>query len=78
MNAHDKNMFCHAIKLLCFDGQLLKVNDINSFHSVYSMQGVQLLFFPSFWTYSYLGEAQICNKIENGIIVVCVLEWDLS
>ena len=52
------------------------------------------LIFPIFWAYSYFllflhlnlpifpiflaGEAKICNKIENGIIVVCVLEWDLS
>ena len=56
-------------------------------------QSVQFLLFPSFWAYFYFplflhykklpfflflaGEAKICNKIENGIIVVCVLEWDL-
>ena len=47
------------------------------------------IFFPIFWAYSYFssfktktsyfsyflaGEAKICNKIENGIIDVCVLE----
>ena len=32
----------------------------------------------SYFSYFLAGEAKICNKIENGIIVVCVLEWDLS
>ena len=57
------------------------------------MQGVQFLFFlffepipifsyfltkTSYFSYFLAGEAKICNKIENGIIVVCVLEWDVS
>ena len=52
-------------------------------------QGVQFLFFPipifsyfetktSYFFYFLAGEAKICNKIENGIIVVCVFEWNLS
>ena len=28
----------------------------------------------SYFSYCLAGEAKICNKIENGIIVVCVLE----
>ena len=32
----------------------------------------------SYFSYFLAGEAKICNKIENGIIVVCVLEWDVS
>ena len=28
----------------------------------------------SYFCYFLAGEAKICNKIENGIIVVCVLE----
>ena len=38
------------------------------------------LFFEPIPIFSYFlaCEAKICNKIENGIIVVCVLEWDLS
>ena len=49
-------------------------------------QGVQFLFFEAIPIFSYFetktsyffyflaGEAKICNKIENGIIVVCVFE----
>ena len=32
----------------------------------------------SYFSYFLAGEAKICNKIENGIIVVCVFEWNLS
>ena len=32
----------------------------------------------SYFSYFLACEAQICNKIENEIIVVCVLECDLS
>ena len=32
----------------------------------------------SYFSYFFACETKICNKIENGIIVVCVLEWDLS
>ena len=47
------------------------------------MQGVQFLFFESipifsnfytktsYFSYFLAGEAKICNKTENGIIVVC-------
>ena len=28
----------------------------------------------SYFSYFLAGEAKICNKIENGIIVVCVFE----
>ena len=37
------------------------------------------LFFERIPIFSYFlaCEAKICNKIENEIIVVCVLEWDL-
>ena len=31
----------------------------------------------SYFSYFLACEAKICSKIENGIIVVCVLEWDL-
>ena len=46
-------------------------------------QGVQFLFFeavpilklkPPIFSIFLAGEAKICNKIENGIIVVCVFE----
>ena len=56
-------------------------------------QSVQFLFFlvfepisifsyfyttkSSYFSYFLAGEAKICKKIGNGIIVVCVLEWDL-
>ena len=33
----------------------------------------------SYFSYFLACEAKICSEIENGIIiVVCVLEWDLS
>ena len=41
-------------------------------HFVSSFQGVQFLFFPFFPYYCFASEAKICNKIENGVIVVCV------
>ena len=48
-----------------------------------STQGVQFLFFlifcyfltkTSYFSYFLACEAKICNRIENVIIVVCVLE----
>ena len=62
------------------------------FYCTDTLQGVQFLFFPifeplpifyfltetSYFSYFLAGEAKICNKIENGIIVVYVLERDLS
>ena len=41
-------------------------------HFVSSFQGVQFLFFPFFPYFCFASEAKICNKIENGVIVVCV------
>ena len=35
VNARDKNMFCRAIKLQSFDGQLGKVNRLHSIHSTF-------------------------------------------
>ena len=32
----------------------------------------------SYFSCFLAGEAKICNKIENGIIVLCSLEWDWS
>ena len=33
---------------------------------------------PSYFSYFLAVETKICNKIEYGIIGVCVFEWNLS
>ena len=37
-NARNKNMFCRAIKLQCFDGELVKVNCLHSIRSTFSLK----------------------------------------